>query len=196
MIALGGGVWAPSQAAATVATPASYSMPTLGTQVALALRANTSEEQAQPRDIPREVAVAALGAGRASHLVSEVEDSALQAHSYHSDGLANMSIALASGDIIIAAVALGGLIRVRDACEGLKCRSNTRRGLQSYNLTLSASAQLGILLRPPHRLTSRPSLARCGTTSVGGIQAMDSEAKREHPNPLGTTQSRPRPMAP
>ena len=54
------------------------------------------------------------------NMIAEVDQEAMHLHSQLRSGLSKISVALGSGDIIVAAVAAGGSIRIRDACEGVE----------------------------------------------------------------------------
>lgn len=118
LIPLGGGTWRETAGEAG-ATPAAYTMPSLGTQIALALwpgypEASDSAVEGVPQEEAHEVRAHTM------NMIAEVDHDAMHLHSLLENGLTNISVALGPGDIIIAAVAAGGSIRIRDACEGVE----------------------------------------------------------------------------
>ena len=116
MIPLGGGMWN-SMRNNSGDTPAAYTMPSLGTHLALALRAN---QQLEPGGIGIEEANEALRTARASMTANSGEEEAMDVHCQFEHGLGNVRIALAPGDIIVTTVVNGGTIQIRSACESMQ----------------------------------------------------------------------------
>ena len=120
MIPLGGGLWNATRQE-NGSTPAAYTMPTLGTQLALALR-----PEPQDGDRNASTGVAQDIANEAFRTVRTVADTEpwgeddMHIHSRYAHGMGNIMIALAPGDMIITAVSNGGTISIRNACEVLQ----------------------------------------------------------------------------
>ena len=71
-------------------------------------------------DVSQEEALEVITRAHSMNMIAEVDQEAMHLHSQLRSGLSKISVALGSGDIIVAAVAAGGSIRIRDACEGVE----------------------------------------------------------------------------
>ena len=102
-------------------TPAAYTMPTLGTHLALALWPESPDgERNASAGVTQDVAHEARRAAQATTIVETEEEYPMQIHSRYDHGMGNVMIALAPGDMIITAVPNGGTINIRSACEALQ----------------------------------------------------------------------------
>ena len=101
-------------------TPAAYTMPTLGTHLALALWPETADggHDASP-GVPQDVAHQAHRTIQHKPTLETGEGDSLQIHSQHDHGSGNVIIALGPGDMIITAVSIGGTINIRNAGEAI-----------------------------------------------------------------------------
>ena len=120
MIPLGGGLWNAIRHE-NGSTPAAYTMPTLGTHLALAL---WSEPQNDDRNasagVTQDVANEARKAAQAATNAESGGEDDMQIHSRYGHGMGNVMIALAPGDMIVTAVSNGGTIGIKNACEVLQ----------------------------------------------------------------------------
>ena len=101
-------------------TPAAYTMPTLGTHLALALWPESANggRDASP-GVPQDVAYQARRATQAEPTPETGEEDTFQIHSQYDHGSGNVIIALGPGDMIITAVSIGGTINIRNAGEAM-----------------------------------------------------------------------------
>ena len=117
MIPLGSGIWNATRQE-NGSSPAAYTMPSLGAQLALALWPGQLPENARTfNGVAQENANDALRAARATSATGTAGGEAIRIHSQYDHGMGNIMMALAPGDMIVTAVSNGGTIKVRSACE-------------------------------------------------------------------------------
>ena len=121
MVPLGGGLWNATRQENGSAAPAAYTMPTLGTQLALALWPEPQDgDRNASIGVAQDIASEAFRATRTATDTELGEGDGMHTHSRYDHGMGNIMIALAPGDMIITAVSNGGTINIRNACEVLQ----------------------------------------------------------------------------
>ena len=152
MIPLGEGLWNNIRQGHGY-TPAAYTMPTLGTHLALALWPDTAVRRygATP-GIPQDVAQQAHRSVHRELALAAGEGEALQIHSQQEHGGGNVVVALGPGDMIITAVTAGGTINIRSAGEAIHLpltqhawaviRHPTQANLQAARHNIDAAVQV------------------------------------------------------
>ena len=126
MIPIGRGLWNNMRRGHGY-TPAAYTMPTLGTHLALALWPETTDggHDSTP-GVPQDVAHQAYRTTQQEPTLGTGEEDAIQIHSQYDHGSGNVIIALGPGDMIITAVSTGGTINIRSAGEAIRLPHPTR----------------------------------------------------------------------
>ena len=152
MIPLGKGLWNNIRQGQGY-TPAAYTMPTLGTNLALALWTDAAGEgQGVTHGITQETARQVHNAAHREPALATENEEALQVHSQHDHGGGNVAIALGPGDMIATAVSAGGTINIRNAGETIHLhltqhawsviRHPTQANLQAARHNIDATVQV------------------------------------------------------
>ena len=117
VIPLGGGIWNATRQE-NGSSPAAHTMPSPGTQLALALWPGLQAESARtPNGVAQANANDALRVARAASAIDTDGEEAIRIHSRYDHGMGNIMMAIAPGDMIVTAVPNGGTIKIRSACE-------------------------------------------------------------------------------
>ena len=156
MIPLGKGLWNNIRQGQGY-TPAAYTMPTLGTNLALALWTDAAGEgQGATHGITQETAQQVHSAAHRELALAAGDGEALQVHSQHDHGGGNVAIALGPGDMIATAVSAGGTINIRNAGETIHLhltqhawsviRHPTQANLQAARHNIDATVQVELEL--------------------------------------------------
>ena len=119
MMPLGRGLWNTIRRD-NGSTPAAYTMPTLGTHLALALWPESADGgRSTSPGVTQDVAHEARRATQVEATSEAGVGEPIQIHSQYDHGSGNVMVALGPGDMIITAVSNGSTFHIRNACEAM-----------------------------------------------------------------------------
>ena len=212
MIPLGRGLWNTIRRD-NGSTPAAYTMPTLGTHLALALWPESADgERSTSPGVTQDVAHEVRRAAQVTAIAEAEEGDPIQIHSQYNHGSGNVMIALGPGDMITTAVSNGGTINIRNACESMHpsltqhawtvIRHPIQANLQAARHNIDASAQIGLesvtgtvwhyqRRRQPDTRYMDPETAtgtaEQNTPAAGGSTGQSRPSEEVNPRAPGTT---------
>ena len=160
MIPLGGGLWNAIRHE-NGSTRAAYTMPMLGTHLALALWPEPQDgDRSASAGATQDVANEARRTVQAATITESGGEDVMQIHSRYEHDMGNVIIALGPGDMIITAVSNGGTISIKNACETLQL------SLTHYAWTTIRHPIQAILQAARHNIDSFVQIELGSVTSV------------------------------
>ena len=183
MIPLGGGLWNTVQYE-NGSTPAGYTMPTLGTHLALALWPESHNGGRHASDgVTQDVAHEARRAAQATTIAESEGEDAMQIQSRYDHGMGNVMIALAPGDIIITAVPTKARSTSRVHAKLCSYPSPNTHGQRYATPSKPTYRRPGTTLTRSYRLNSNQSPAPSGITRGGDNPTRATWTQGQPPEP-------------